>query len=123
MKWITELKPGEIFVFGSNLRGIHGAGAAKTALQWGAKYGQASGLQGQTYAIPTKDADIETMTVEQIKPYVDIFIEFAKSNPGLTFLVTDIGCGLAAHDPKNIAPLFEPALPYPNIILPDVFKL
>ncbi len=119
---IKKLEQGHIFVFGSNLSGRHGKGAAKTALGWGAKWGQGSGLQGRTYGIPTKDASIRrTLTVNEIKPFVDEFIEFAKNNPNLTFLVTEIGCGLAGHKQKDIAPLFINAIDIENIHLPEKF--
>ena len=119
---ITKVAEHEVFVFGSNESGRHGAGAARTALGWGAKWGQAEGLQGRTYGIPTKDASVwRTLTVDEIKPYVDRFIEFAKSRPDLTFLVTEIGCGLAGHKPKNIAPLFEAAVDVENIHMPAKF--
>ena len=88
---ITELQPNEIFVFGSNLEGMHGGGAAYIAYRkFGAIMGQGVGLQGQSYGIPTMQGGVET-----IKPYVDEFIEFAKINKHLTFLVTRIGCGIA----------------------------
>lgn len=120
--FVTKLEPNQIFVFGSNLKGIHGKGAAKTALKWGAKWGQAKGLQGRTYAIPTKDASIRrTLTVEEIKPFVDEFIVFAKEHPELTFLVTEIGCGLAGYEPIKIAPLFSEAKTVDNILLPESF--
>jgi hypothetical protein len=97
-------------------------GAARQALCWGAKWGQASGLQGRTYGIPTKDSTItRTLSVREIEPYVFEFIQFAKANPGLEFLVTEIGCGLAGYGPKDIAPLFQDALDIPNIILPARF--
>lgn len=119
---ITRLKPGQVFTFGSNESGRHGKGAAKTALGWGAKWGQASGLQGMTYGIPTKDASVRrTLSVDEIRPYVDEFIEFASNNPQLTFLVTEIGCGLAGHKPKDIAPLFHRAVQIENIHLPERF--
>ena len=119
---ITKLKDNEIFIFGSNLSGRHGKGAAKTALSWGAKYGQAKGLQGRTYGIPTKDASIRrTLTIEEIKPFVDEFIEFAKANENLIFLVTEIGTGLANHKKENIAPLFKQAVNYKNIYLSKDF--
>jgi hypothetical protein len=119
---IKKLEQGHIFVFGSNLSGRHGKGAAKTALGWGAKWGQGAGLQGRTYGIPTKDASIRrTLTVIEIKPFVDEFIEFAKNNPDLTFLVTEIGCGLAGHKQKDIAPLFINAVDVENIYLPEKF--
>ena len=120
--YIKKLAAKEIFVFGSNQSGRHGKGAAKTALGWGAKWGKGSGLQGRTYGIPTKDASIRrTLTVNEIKPFVDEFIEFAKNNPNLTFLVTEIGCGLAGHKQKDIAPLFVNAIDVENIHLPEKF--
>lgn len=119
---ITKLGETEIFVFGSNQNGRHGKGAAKTALGWGAKWGQAEGLQGRTYGIPTKDASIRrTLRLDEIGPYVDRFIEFAKESPDLIFLVTEIGCGLAGYKPKDIAPLFEKAVDVENIYLPAKF--
>ena len=119
---IKTIKENEVFVFGSNESGRHGKGAAKTALGWGAKWGQAEGLQGKTYGIPTKDSTIRrTLTVEEIKPYVDRFIEFAKENPDKTFYVTEIGCGLAGHKQKDIAPLFKEAVDVENIYLPSKF--
>lgn len=119
---ISKLEDNQIFVFGSNLSGRHGKGAAKTALGWGAKWGQAKGLQGRTYGIPTKDASIRrTLTIEEIKPFVDEFIEFANANENLIFLVTEIGCGLAKYKPKEIAPLFKKAKNIKNIHLPEKF--
>ena len=112
--FITELKPNEVFVFGSNLGGFHGGGAARVAMQrFGAVWGQGVGLQGQSYAIPTMQGGVET-----IKPYVDEFIAFAKAHPELTFYVTRIGCGIAGFQDKEIAPLFADAISVPNIILP-----
>ncbi|MFR9543090.1 MAG: hypothetical protein SNH27_13675 [Rikenellaceae bacterium] len=113
---IKELRPNEIFVFGSNIGGLHGGGAARTAMQWGAVWGQGVGLQGQTYAIPTMDG-----SVGEIKPYVDEFIEFASQNPDQVFLVTEIGCGIAGYTPAQIAPLFAEAAMIRNIHLPKSF--
>ena len=111
---ITELQPNEIFVFGSNLRGMHGGGAALIAWRkFGAILGQGVGLQGQSYAIPTMQGGVKT-----IKPYVDEFIEFAKANKNQTFLVTRIGCGIAGFTDKDISPLFENAHGVENIVLP-----
>jgi hypothetical protein len=119
---ITHLPEKHIFVFGSNLSGRHGKGAAKTALTWGAKWGQGVGLQGRTYGIPTKDAAIRrTLSIAEIKRFVDEFIQFAKANPELTFLVTEIGCGLAGLKPKEVAPLFKEAVAVSNIYLPARF--
>ncbi|WP_373130647.1 A1S_2505 family phage non-structural protein [Alistipes finegoldii] len=115
--YITKLQPDEIFVFGSNLAGMHGGGAARLAYQkFGAVWGQGVGLQGQSYAIPTMQGGVET-----IQPYVDEFIEFAKQRPQLKFLVTEIGCGIAGFSPSEIAPLFEQAKEVENIYLPERF--
>ena len=114
---ITELKPNEIFVFGSNLAGSHGGGAARLAYsRFGAIWGQGVGLQGQSYAIPTMQGGVET-----IKPYVEEFIEFARQHQEFKFLVTRIGCGIAAFTPNEIAPLFNDALDVENVILPKDF--
>ena len=96
-----------IFVFGSNLQGIHGAGAAKIAREkYGAIYGRGVGIQGNSYAIPTKDHFLKTLPIAEIKPYVAEFIKFAKENSDLRFYLTPIGCGLAGHDPKEIRKIF-----------------
>ena len=114
---ITELKPNEIFVFGSNLAGAHGGGAARLAYnRFGAIWGQGVGLQGQSYAIPTMQGDVET-----IKPYVDEFIRFAKQHLEQKFLVTKIGCGIAGFKVDEIAPLFYHAIDSENIVLPKEF--
>lgn len=119
---ITSLNPSEIFVFGSNESGRHGLGAAKTAMKWGAKYGQGSGIQGNTYGIPTKDRNVRvTLPLDRIAFYVDKFIIFAQKQSDLTFLVTEIGCGLAGYKPKDIAPLFKAATTMENIYLPESF--
>ena len=117
-KWIDKLEEDEIFVFGSNLDGLHGGGAAAVARKWGAIWGQGVGLQGQTYAIPTMQGGVET-----IKPYVDEFLSFAKSKPNLKFLVTVIGCGIAGFTVEQIAPLFNKAIDenIENIFLPESF--
>lgn len=116
-EFITELAEDEVFVFGSNLSGMHGGGAAATAHRcFGAKWGQGVGLQGQSYAIPTMQGGVQT-----VKPYVDEFIEFAKSHPELRFLVTKIGCGIAGFREEQIAPLFAEAIDVKNIILPREF--
>ena len=115
--FITELKENEIFVFGSNLQGMHGGGAARLAYnKFGAIWGQGVGLQGQSYGIPTMHGG-----VEDIKPYVDEFIEFARSHPELTFLVTRIGCGIAGFRDEEIAPLFKECIEIDNVILPRSF--
>lgn len=109
-----------IFVFGSNLAGRHGRGAAKAAVEkYGAIYGQGIGLQGSSYAIPTKDRYIKTLPLYIIANYVKDFLTFANSHPELTFQVTPIGCGLAGYSPEQIAPMFKGAPN--NCILPEIF--
>jgi hypothetical protein len=97
----------EVFVFGSNLAGIHGAGAAKQAVKYGARYGHGIGLMGKAYGIPTKDFDIQTMPLDKIKPYIDRFIKATNEYPGVKFFVTRVGCGLAGYKDADIAPLFR----------------
>lgn len=114
---ISELKDNEIFVFGSNLQGSHAGGAAAIAAKmFGAIWGQGVGLQGQSYGIPTMHGGIA-----EIKPYVDEFIEFAKQNPNLKFLVTRIGCGIAGFTEEEMAPLFAGGADVENVYLPDTF--
>lgn len=99
-----------VFVFGSNLAGRHGKGGALFALKnKGAKYGQGTGIQGNSYAIPTKDEKLKTLTIFQIMLHVTNFIIFAKAHPELKFQVTRIGCGLAGYNDHHIAPLFKGA--------------
>jgi len=113
---INKLGPNEVFVFGSNLGGRHGAGAARLACEWGAVWGNPVGLQGQTYAIPTVDANVrKTLPLTEIQPYATEFINFARSHPELMFLLTDVGCGLAGLHAEDVAPLFSAALEVPNI--------
>jgi len=107
----------KIFVFGSNLAGRHGKGAALRAYQeHNATYGQGVGLQGTSYAIPTKDEELRTLPLSKIQRHVDQFIKFAKLNPEMTFEVTRIGCGLAGYEDDDIAPMFIEAPS--NCILP-----
>ena len=116
-EWIKRLNENEVFVFGSNLGGFHGGGAARVALEnFGAVWGQGVGLQGQSYAIPTMHGGVDV-----IKPYVDEFIAFAREHRELKFLVTPIGCGIAGFKVKEIAPLFAAAIGDENIILPEGF--
>jgi len=117
-KWIKSLGENEIFVFGSNLAGFHGGGAAELAMEWGAVWGQAVGLQGKTYAIPTM-----FKSVEEMKPYIDDFLIFAKAHPELKFLVTELGCGIAGFTPKDVAPLFKMVIDenIENVYLPEKF--
>lgn len=113
----------EIFVFGSNLSGIHGAGAARYAREnHGAIMGQGMGLQGSSYALPTKGVNISFMPLADIGWHVAAFISFAKIRPDLTFRVTRVACGLAGFKDEQIAPLFKDALPLKNIRLPKGWR-
>jgi hypothetical protein len=116
----------EILVFGSNLAGRHGKGAALAAVQqYGAIYGQGHGRQGNAYAIPTKGFGVgargtmPTLPLPMIQYFCRVFLDHARACPGDTFRVTPIGCGLAGYKPPQIAPFFNYA-PI-NVILPYEF--
>jgi len=117
-EYIASLKPNEIFVFGSNLAGMHGGGAARMAHElFGAEWGVGVGRTGQCYAIPTMQGGVET-----ICPYVDEFIEYAKQHHELIFRVTRIGCGIAGFTNEEIAPLFKAAFDMENVSLPNGWR-
>jgi hypothetical protein len=98
----------DVFVFGSNLAGRHGAGSAKAALrEHGAVYGQGEGLQGRSYAIPTKDRQLRTLSITEVAAAVRRFIDFAKSHPEMTFNVVKVGCGLAGFRENEMIPFFR----------------
>src|SRR5215217_1116313 len=114
--------PSKIFVFGSNLDGRHGKGAALWAVQnRGARYGQGFGEQGMSFAIPTKGRgkNLPILPLDIIADYVKLFIEEARCNPEVEYELTPIGCGLAGYKPEQIAPLFKNAPS--NVALPQVF--
>jgi len=114
---IDSLQADEIFVFGSNLQGVHGGGAARLAhTAFGAEWGVGAGPTGRTYAIPTMQGGVET-----IRPYVAAFVAYAREHGDRIFLVTEIGCGIAGFTPQQIAPLFREALALPNVRLPQRF--
>ena len=119
---IRSLERGEIFVFGSNLDGRHGKGAAKLAAQkFGAKYGDAEGLTGQCYALPTVGYNLSRMSLPRVREHIRRFIVFATDNPSLTFLVTKVGCGLAGFSVEEIASEFRNYHIPKNVILPPEF--
>lgn len=100
--------PRAVFVFGSNLQGIHGAGAARDAVkQWGARWGIGHGLEGRSYAIPTKDARFRSLPLTEIARYATRFRSDAILHPELLFILTRVGCGLAGYTDRQIAPLFR----------------
>ena len=114
---ISHLKEGEIFVFGSNIHGMHGGGAARAAFNhFGAEWGVGEGITGQCYALPTMEGG-----VDYIGGKVQNFISCAKEHPELKFFVTKIACGIAGFRIEEIAPLFRDALPLQNVILPREF--
>ena len=119
---VTSLPNGCIFVFGSNLAGRHGKGAALDAVElFGAQYGVGLGIAGKSFAIPTKDAFLRTLDIVSIRNHIQVFKTFAEANPHLTFYLTPIGCGLAGYSASDIAPLFLP-LRHLDIIFPISFK-
>jgi hypothetical protein len=108
----------QIFVFGSNLAGRHGAGAALHAKKhYGAQYGVGVGPTGRAYAIPTKDGRVKTLPIFKIGEFVNDFLEYAGNNPNERFFVTRVGCGLAGYKDYQIAPMFINAPP--NCELPN----
>lgn len=118
---ILQLNSNEIFVFGSNLAGKHGLGAAKQALQFGAKYGKGLGLHGKTFAVPTKDKFLKTLPIDDIEHYVSYLLAFVLAHNNLHYLITKIGCGLAGYSPVQIAPIFYNFRNIKNVSLPQSF--
>lgn len=117
---ITTLQPNEVFVFRSNINGSYKLGFAKQALEFGAKDGKIYGHFGNTFALLVRlEKDEQLMC--NIRKLISDFLEYAKQNPHLTFLVTKIGCGLAGYTPDEIAPLFKAAIEVENIHLPAEF--
>jgi hypothetical protein len=111
----------KIFCFGSNTTGRHGKGAALTAKKyWGAIYNQGEGLQGSSYAIPTKNGKLQTLPLTTIKSYINTFLNFAKSHSALDFMMTAIGTGLAGYTHDQIAPMFKDA-PF-NVTFPPEWR-
>lgn len=119
---ITQLNHGEIFVFGSNEAGKHGAGAALVAYRdFGAQLTCGFGHSGRTFAIPTKDWYLDVLPLEVIGFYVKRLYDYAIYNPRYHFLITEIGCGLAGYRPEQIAPLFKHFRKMKNVSLPQNF--
>ena len=110
----------QIFVFGSNLAGRHGKGAAKHALtHWKAEYGNGRGIQGNSYAIPTKDENLNPLPFPNIRDNILEFLEFAKNHPDILFSTTPIGTGLANQDRREIAEVFLTFMgdPFPDNVV------
>lgn len=114
---ITHLDEGEIFVFGSNIQGMHGGGAAWYANRnFGAEWGVGEGLTGRSYALPTMEGEAS------LRHAIEHFTACARQHPELTFLVTAVGCGIAGYTPQFVAPLFREAATLENVYLPKVFQ-
>jgi len=112
-----------IFVFGSNLAGRHGKGSAKKArLKYGAEYGVGKGRTGNAYAIPTKDHNLQTLSLRKISKYINKFFHYAYEHQELRFRVVKIGCGLAGYSEKQVKPLFKYFRYLPNVKLPKGWK-
>jgi len=108
---VPEPEPGNIFVFGSNLAGLHGAGAAVVARKlFAAAMGFSAGRCGMAYAIPTKDAELNVLPLSVIRPHVQRFVEYTAQHPELKFFVTRVGCGLSRYSDSDIAPMFKLAI-------------
>jgi PPE-repeat protein len=119
---ISTLLENEIFVFGSNLKGVHGAGAALLAKnKFGAELGMGEGITGQCYALPTKNENIETMFINDIYKHIENLLQVVKNTPEKHFKITAVGCGLAGYTPSDIAPMFGGFICLPNISLPQSF--
>lgn len=119
---ISQLQPDEVFVFGSNEGGIHGAGAAAIAhKKFGATWGVAAGPTGQCYAIPTKDKNIKTLPLERIEVYINAFLVYAKKHQEKKFLLTKVGCGLAGYSENEIAALLKGKVIPENVVVPESF--
>lgn len=119
---IETLLENEIFVFGSNMKGVHGGGAARFAYnKFGAVWGGFEGQFGESYALPTMNTHLDPLELDEILFHVDRFIDFAKKHPEKNYLVTAIGCGICGYTPHEIAPLFRRALEVENIALPQLF--
>lgn len=103
----SQPRENEVFVFSSNIAGMHDTGTAKQALKYGARHGQGVGAAGRSFAIPTKDHDLVTMKIEHIKLYIDRFIKITHEYPRVNFFITRIGDGLAGYKDRDIAPLFK----------------
>jgi len=117
---IKSIEKNQIFVYGDNEAHIHGAGAAKQAMKFGAKYHK-GGLVGRTYGIPTKSAKLTVLSLSKIQKHIDIFVGVSQFYPEKTFLVTAIGTGLSGYSAQDIAPLFKEAVKYDNIHLSQRF--
>jgi hypothetical protein len=122
-EWITELKDNQIFVFGSNTEGIHGGGAARMAMKFGAIYGEPNGPQGRSYAIVTKDLNkgMRSVPLSDIEAQIKNLLSYAARHPHLEILVTKIGCELAGFEVEEIATLFKSKTIPNNVLLPAEF--
>ena len=121
-EFITSLKSNEVFVFGSNLNGNHAGGAAYQALEkFGAEIGNAEGMQGQSYAIPTLDKNMERINLTDLEHSIGRFYDYADEHPDLIFYLTKIGCGIAGYEVSDIATVVNCRDIPANVIIPEEF--
>ena len=119
---ITSLKENEIFVFGSNLNGNHAGGAAYLAVEkFGAQMGNPEGIQGQSYAIPTLDRNMDRINLTDLEQSICRFYQYAEENPGKVFYMTKIGCGIAGYELSDIATVVNCRNIPDNVIIPEEF--
>lgn len=103
-----HLAENSVFVFGSNLRGIHGKGAALTARRcFGAQLGVGEGMTGQSYALPTKESPYLTLPLAIIDQHVQRFLLFAQEHQDKKFVISPIGTKNAGYKDADIAPMFQ----------------
>ena len=119
---ITKLKQNEVFVFGSNKAGNHVGGAARVAVEkFGAIMGHGEGLQGQSYAIPTLDEQMDKVSTEELTRSVRRFADYTRHNTDKVFYVTKIGCGIAGFSVEEIVEVFKSVSFGDNVVLPQEF--
>ena len=119
---IEQLQENEVFVFGSNENGNHAGGAARVAVEkFGAVMGQAEGMQGQSYAIPTLDKEMKQVSEEALREYIERFRKYADEHKELTFYMTKIGCGIAGFDVEYMAKVMKSFDFSFNVVMPKEF--
>lgn len=120
---ITHPSQDENVLIGTNEAGIHGAGIARAAMNWGARMGQGFGPMSNCFGLPTKDWQIQTLPLEEIERYVKRYLAWTKlqRNFKWKYMITPIGCGLAGYEPVDIAPMFEECLNNRKFWLPKSF--
>ena len=123
MKFIESLTPNQVFVFGSNANGYHIGGAARQAYDhFGAVWGQAGGMQGQSYGIITLDEDMQKVSIDYIGRQLQALNLQAGAMPDKEFLLTLIGCGIAGFSIEEIKSECIKIKWNDNVVVPEEFK-